>query len=739
MIRSIVPTLMRASVFSFAIFLAVAAAPAAHAHGGLAAAPVEVLDPLPPASRMITAEGGLFRKGAPAEAIENSAPPGGFILRSTIRQIDPAYRDRLLLAPAVGKATASQPNAPDPVPAAVTVFSLPLFDDTQVRLFKTGMTQDGLGSTIITARVLNAEGGEAMLVSHDGHLSGSVRLGARMFSIEPTRDGAARIVETSPDRRPHTDPLKPPVLAAPPQQHGAALSTAPVSAAAPATINVLVGYTAAASANNADILGAISLAISYTNGVMANSGVNAQMRLVGTMPVQNYSENGKDGTDILNNSQQGVGGFAAVQTQRNVLQADLVQIWTVFTDACGVSFVLENADTQDDSAFGYSVISTSFGNGCLTDAVAHEFGHNLGAKHDQFEDDPEDQLTQQFNFGYVDIAHQIRTIMSYPNACEEASPPVASGCAIIPYHSSPNLTYQGHVLGIADSLPNSADNVTKLKQIIPFVTQFRSGATAATNPTSLVGAILPSSRSVQTGASFSFFLTLINAGAADATNCSIGPLQSVTDGSTPASTISFQTTNPETNLVVGSLNQPVTIPAGASQSFVVFASVTDILADTFQPTVACDNASTPPVIAGVNTLTLTTSTVEPPDVIALAATATENGVVSAPTGATGAFAVATTDFGTAGNILVAVDTGGLNLPVNLTLCQTDPTTAQCLAPPVSTVPVSYTGNETASFSVFATATGPIPFNPATTRAFVRFIDANGGASRGSTSVALRSP
>ena len=86
-----------------------------------------------------------------------------------------------------------------------------------------------------------------------------------------------------------------------------------------------------------------------------------------------------------------------------------------------------------------------------------------------------------------------------------------------------------------------------------------------------------------------------------------------------------------------------------------------------------------------------------------------------------------------------MDAGGLNIPVNLVLCQTDTATAQCLTPPVSTVPVTYARNQTASFSVFATAIGPIPFNPATTRAFVRFIDANGGASRGSTSVAFRSP
>jgi hypothetical protein len=718
--------------FSTILLAAALCGPGAEAHLERSAAPAEVLDPLPPGSRMVTADGaGLFQP----QAAETAATPGGFVVRSTIRQIDAGYRDRLLLAPATGKAAAALPGAPDPIPATVTIFKLPLFGDTEISLFKTGMSHDDLGSTILTGRVLNPEGGEATLVFHNGHLSGTVRLGARMFSIEPMADGTARIVETSPDKRPHADPLKPPILPA----HRVAISAAPGTAAAPATIDILVAYTSAAAATNPDIIGAISLAISYTNGVMTNSGINAQMRLVGTMEVQNYSEAGKAGADILQDLQTGVGGFAAVHTERDTLGADLVSVWSTFTDACGISYVLENADTQDDSDFGYNVISTSFGNECLTDAVAHEIGHNLGAKHDRFEDDPTDMLTSQFNFGYVDIPDRIRTIMSYPNACEQASPPIANGCAIIPYHSSPGLAYQGHVLGIADALPNSADNVTKLGQIIPIVAQFRAGA-PVTTPTTLVAAILPSSRSVQIGTNFSFFMTIINAGTIPATGCTIGLLGSITNPNDfPTASVTFQTTDPATNHLIGPPNQPVTIAGGASQSFVVFATVSDIVSDTFQPVSTCDNAATPTVIAGVNTITLTTSNIEPPDVIALAATAGANGIVDIPTKGTGAFAVATADLGAAGSILVAVDTGGVTLPVTAAICQTDPATAQCEAAPASTLMHVYSNGETPTFSIFATSTGSIAFNPATGRIFVRFTDTSGGTIRGMTSVAVRSP
>jgi len=704
----------------------------AEAHS-LGSATTEVLDPLPPAGRMVAADGaGLFVSAGPQIAAESTSAQHGFIKRSTLRQIDSAYRDRMMLAPAVGRTAAIQSGAPDPIPATVTIFSLPLFDDTTVKLYKTGMSKDALGSTVITARVLNPEGGEATIVLHDGHMAGAVRLGARTFAIEPTSEGSARIVETDPDQRPHVDPLKPARAGVSVARASASVSSTPATAdaALPSTIDLLIGYTPAAAANNADIVSAISLAVSYTNQVMTHSGITTQFHLVGTTEL-NYDEAGKQSDAILTDLQAGTGGFAAAHAMRDTLQADLVQVWTAYTDACGISYVLEEADQQDDSDFGYSTISTSFGNGCLTDAVAHEIGHNLGSKHDRYVDDPSDQLTAQFNFGYVDIANRIRTIMSYPNACENAG--ITDGCAVIPYHSSPALTYQGHVLGIADSQPNSADNVTKIKQILPFVAQFRTGVAE----TALVSALLPSSRSVQVGTPFSFFMTLINAGTATASNCRIGSFIS-NDALTPqpSASLTFQTTDPATNALTGSANAPVSIPAGGAQSFVVFATVSNVVSGTFQPSSSCDNAGTPALISGVNTLTLTTSNTPVPDVIAVAATGAGKGIVDVPTGGASAFAVATTDIGAAGSIVASVDTGGFNLPATLTICETNPATSQCLAPPASTVVHNFTTGDQPTFSIFATATQPIALSPATSRVFVHFSDAVGGVSRGATSVAI---
>jgi hypothetical protein len=99
--------------------------------------------------------------------------------------------------------------------------------------------------------------------------------------------------------------------------------------------------------------------------------------------------------------------------------------------------------------------------------------------------------------------------------------------------------------------------------------------------------------------------------------------------------------------------------------------------------------------------------------------------------------VATANVGALGTITASVDTGTATVMANLTICQTNPATGVCLGPAgPSYGPVSVAANATPTFSIFATATGTIPFAPAATRIYVRFKDA-GGAVRGATSVAVR--
>jgi hypothetical protein len=151
----------------------------------------------------------------------------------------------------------------------------------------------------------------------------------------------------------------------------------------------------------------------------------------------------------------------------------------------------------------------------------------------------------------------------------------------------------------------------------------------------------------------------------------------------------------------------------------------------------CTNTNPAHVISGVNTFLLLASETPGPDVIALAATAKNNGIVKVSgVNGSGAFAVATANVGAAGTITAVADTGGVSLPVNLSLCETVPATAMCLAPPSASVTTSVAANGTLTFSVFVSGAGAVvPFDPAHNRIFVRFKD-SGGVTRGSTSVAV---
>jgi hypothetical protein len=248
----------------------------------------------------------------------------------------------------------------------------------------------------------------------------------------------------------------------------------------------------------------------------------------------------------------------------------------------------------------------------------------------------------------------------------------------------------------------------------------------------VVAAILPNSRSVQVGSPATAFATVINAGQALATGCAISPLTSL-----PA-TFTYQATDPATNQVKGFGNTPVDIPAGAAQSFIFALTPNALIAPTdVQFSFECTNANPAPIRPGVNTFLFSASAAPVADIVALAATLNNDGIVNIPgTNGTGVFAVATVNMGTGDTITVLADIGGTILPVNVFVCQTDPQSGACLSPPDSSTTTTILSNETSSFGVFVAGAGDVSFVPETNRIFVRFKD-SGGITRGLTSVAVR--
>lgn len=259
--------------------------------------------------------------------------------------------------------------------------------------------------------------------------------------------------------------------------------------------------------------------------------------------------------------------------------------------------------------------------------------------------------------------------------------------------------------------------------------------------TSVVAAILPSSRSVQVGNIASAFATVINTGPVTASNCRIEPAA----GQSIPGTFSYQTTDGGTNELVGSPDTPADIAAsnGSQSFFFSFVPSAPFAATDVALDFECTNAPAAPVFLGLNTLLLSADADPVPDVIALAATPdpAAPGIVNIPgVGGTGFFSVSSVNVGIAGSIDVtaAVTDGDPN--VTLSICETDPLTGACINPTVPTAGAVTTmigANATPTFSIFATASGSVALDPAGTRIRVLFADSAGGAPRGATSVAVR--
>ena len=253
----------------------------------------------------------------------------------------------------------------------------------------------------------------------------------------------------------------------------------------------------------------------------------------------------------------------------------------------------------------------------------------------------------------------------------------------------------------------------------------------------IVAAVLPSSRSVQVGDTATAFATIINAGAAEATNCRVNM-----QAGGPAGSFSYQTTN-AANAATGTPDTPVNIAPGAAQSFVFAFTPSAAYAGGELPLeFICDNRDAAPVTSGVNTFWFAASTTPVADIVAISDTGSAVGLNTLPgvvetidRQKNGAFVLAISNVGAAANITARPVLSHDGIRVTPRICQTDPGTGTCLAPAAASVNFFIGANATASFAVFVEDGLPVAYDPANNRIAVRFEES--GALRGSTSVAVR--
>ncbi|MEE2526562.1 cytochrome c peroxidase [Hyphobacterium sp. HN65] len=253
----------------------------------------------------------------------------------------------------------------------------------------------------------------------------------------------------------------------------------------------------------------------------------------------------------------------------------------------------------------------------------------------------------------------------------------------------------------------------------------------------IVAAVLPSSRAVQTGETATAFATIINAGSSEAVNCRV----EMSSGA-PAGSFSYQTTD-AANVATGTPDTPANIAPGAAQSFVfAFTPSAEYAGGDLPLVFICDNRSAAPQTPGVNSFWMSASNTPGADIVAVSDSGSAVGLNSLPgvvetidRQQNGAFVVAISSVGSAANLTARPVLSHDGITVTPSICQTDPGTGSCLEAPAASVDFSIGANATASFAVFIQDEVPVAYDPANNRVAVLFEE--GGALRGSTSLAVR--
>ena len=229
-------------------------------------------------------------------------------------------------------------------------------------------------------------------------------------------------------------------------------------------IKVLIYYPVSALEAYPNLPELIELDLAQANLALKNNNIAASFILAKLLPIDI-----RDTSSVLSEMQARLGVFSNLDKVRTKYQADLVHFYvTDFIRVNGKSFCgyANYAASTDGNVFPHNALGVTsthcFGN--LT--FVHELGHNLGANHDRFMLNGGDPTSS--NYGYVNTQELVRTIMSYPDECNE----LEVSCQRIPYFSTPDVIYQDITIGINNKQSNAADNSAMLQMSIPSVANF---------------------------------------------------------------------------------------------------------------------------------------------------------------------------------------------------------------------------------------------------------------------------
>jgi hypothetical protein len=316
----------------------------------------------------------------------------------------------------------------------------------------------------------------AVITQNGQALAGTVQTQDASFNLRSLKNGAHIIYQLDTQKinrlTQHNDQRLPPLkqaMEANAEVANVAPSAAAVTDAATSEVKVLFVYTQAAIADRGldNLIVEIENEVALTNAITyVNSDVHVQLIPAAHITYDHAEANTFNGMldDLTNNT------YLNIEALRDQYAADLVQGIVARGDYCGLGWLAASANSVD-ARYGYSIISQ----GCISNTLAHELGHNMGLDHDVT-----NTQSTGVNHGYrVCQPNGFHTVMAYPCLYGDVDIDVPW----IRNFSNPDVMYNGLPTGVEGSSDNAhvLENNTRFK-----VAGFRSDAddisTAVTAP-----------------------------------------------------------------------------------------------------------------------------------------------------------------------------------------------------------------------------------------------------------------
>lgn len=311
-------------------------------------------------------------------------------------------------------------------------------------------------------------------------ITATIQYNDKVYEIVSLKNGNVRVLEVKGGRFPDENSKSGPSLKATPDHQDTEAAPAPGDSAPsesitqPCLIDVLVLYTKDAEdtwqrLGYDDIWMEFDKAIEITNEAFAHSDIRAEIRIADRKLVSSeiFQESGSLETDLGKLQDRNYLGEAA-NTWRNEVGADLVNLWVSGGDWCGASPYFTKRAPNPQGEDGFSVVAV--GCAAISKSLAHEIGHNLGARHTRW-DENISSSDDNYNFGHLSVSKAVRTIMALNERCKRQN----VYCRREPHYSNPEIPYPGLSIktGVPIGNPKAADNHAQLNATACQVAAYR--------------------------------------------------------------------------------------------------------------------------------------------------------------------------------------------------------------------------------------------------------------------------